>query len=265
MSSPAPSTLRLWLRPQLVFLHLLLVASLGFCAWMGFWQLGVYDDRQVDERADRQEVPVVPLDRVIEPGDEFSPAANQRPVTVRGEYADADLQFWVADRAHDERSGYALATPLIVDGGDVALIVLRGWAPEPGALPAVPEGVQEFEVVLEPGGRNTGPMSDDRVLGTARLPLLRSELGLRLYAAVGLNTDAAQAGELALLDPPEPESTWTVGLRNLAYSFQWWVFGAFAAFMWWRMCTDSVRSARAVPEESSDDPVSRDVEEESSV
>ena len=27
---------------------------------------------------------------------------------------------------------------------------------------------------------------------------------------------------------------------NLAYALQWWVFGLFAAFMWWRMATDAV-------------------------
>lgn len=235
----------MWLRPQLIILHLLLVAALAFCGWMGFWQLGVYDERQVDERADRQDVPVVPLEQVIQPGDGFEPEANQRPVTVRGTYAAAEAQFWVADRTHDGRAGYALAAPLLVEGTDTAMVVLRGWSAETQQPPAPPDGVQEFEVVLEAGGRNTGPMDADRVIGTVRLPLLRSELGLELYAAVGLNTASEQAGGLAVLDPPEPESRWAVGLRNLAYSFQWWVFGAFAAFMWWRMCSDSVRSERA--------------------
>lgn len=263
MSSSQEGTWRLWLRPQLILLHLLLIASLVFCGWMGFWQLGVYDERQVDERADRQDVPVVPLAQVIGPDDGFAPEANQRPVTVRGSYADSEAQFWVADRAHDGRSGYALAAPLVVEGGDTAMIVLRGWAEEPGEPPSVPDGVQEFEVVLEAGGRNTGPMDADRVIGTVRLPLLRSELGLDLYSAVGLNTDAAQAGELALLDPPEPESRWSVGLRNLAYSFQWWVFGAFAAFMWWRMCIDSVRSDRAARDAVSEADEESAIEEES--
>lgn len=238
----------MWFRPHLVLLHLLLVASLAFCAWMGFWQLGVYDERQVDERADRQDVPVVPLDEVIEPDETFSPEANQRPVTVRGSYADAGTQFWVADRASDGRDGYALAAPLMVDGGDTAIIVLRGWSEDVVDPPVPPDGVQEFETVLEAGGRNTGPMDADRVIERVRLPLLRSELDMDLYAAVGLNADAEQAGGLALLDAPEPESTWSVGLRNLMYSFQWWVFGGFAAFMWWRMCSDAVRSERAARE-----------------
>jgi surfeit locus 1 family protein len=46
--------------------------------------------------------------------------------------------------------------------------------------------------------------------------------------------------------PPEPgDVSWTVGLRNLAYAVQWWVFGAFAVFMWWRMATESVAASTA--------------------
>ena len=42
------------------------------------------------------------------------------------------------------------------------------------------------------------------------------------------------------MSPPDPEVSWTVGLRNLAYALQWWVFGLFSAFMWWRMATDAL-------------------------
>ena len=30
------------------------------------------------------------------------------------------------------------------------------------------------------------------------------------------------------------------GLRNLLYAFQWWVFGAFAIFVWWRWLQEDV-------------------------
>jgi surfeit locus 1 family protein len=35
-----------------------------------------------------------------------------------------------------------------------------------------------------------------------------------------------------------------VGLKNLAYAMQWWVFGIFAGFMWWRMCTETIAARR---------------------
>ena len=50
---------------------------------------------------------------------------------------------------------------------------------------------------------------------------------------------------LALADTPSRDDvSWTVGLKNLAYTMQWWVFGAFAIFMWWRMSNEQVAAAR---------------------
>jgi len=33
--------------------------------------------------------------------------------------------------------------------------------------------------------------------------------------------------------------------RNAAYALQWWVFGLFAAYMWWRMVRDDHRRDQA--------------------
>ena len=52
---------------------------------------------------------------------------------------------------------------------------------------------------------------------------------------------------------PKP-GTFT-SLRNLLYGLEWWVFGAFAAFLWWRWCRDDldrVRSGTAAAEAGED-------------
>jgi surfeit locus 1 family protein len=41
-----------------------------------------------------------------------------------------------------------------------------------------------------------------------------------------------------LADPAGADAS--TGLRNLLYAFQWWVFGAFAIFMWWRWLMEDV-------------------------
>ena len=33
-------------------------------------------------------------------------------------------------------------------------------------------------------------------------------------------------------------------LRNLLYAFQWWIFGAFAIYMWVRWCRDELEVGR---------------------
>ena len=35
-------------------------------------------------------------------------------------------------------------------------------------------------------------------------------------------------------------------LRNLLYALQWWIFGAFAVYIWFRWCRDQVE-ARTEP------------------
>ena len=47
-----------------------------------------------------------------------------------------------------------------------------------------------------------------------------------------------------------PGADASTGLRNLLYAFQWWVFGAFAIFMWWRWLTEDVLG-RGRPEAAS--------------
>lgn len=223
----------MWLRPQLYGLHALVVAAVIVCVFMGLWQLGVYDQRQEHERADRQQVPTVPIDEVMGPEDGFAATTNHRPVEVSGEWASAEDQFWVSDR---DEGGYWLAAPFLID--DAALIVVRGHTVERGDFPAVPEGRQTFEVVLEPSETLTTPLDEERVTGSVRLPMLVNEFDLGLYSGFGLNTDSAQAAGLDLVDLPGAEPSWTIGVRNLVYAIQWWVFGLFAVFMWWRMCND---------------------------
>ena len=62
-----------------------------------------------------------------------------------------------------------------------------------------------------------------------------------------------EAAELASL--PDP-GTFT-GVRNLLYAVEWWVFGAFAAFIWWRWRRD-VTQAVETPVTDDDVPADRE-------
>jgi hypothetical protein len=45
--------------------------------------------------------------------------------------------------------------------------------------------------------------------------------------------------------PKLPGAGAASGLRNLLYAFQWWVFGAFAAFVWWTWVREDVLGRRS--------------------
>ena len=60
-----------------------------------------------------------------------------------------------------------------------------------------------------------------------------------------------RAGDLDSL----PEVGRFTALRNLLYAFEWWFFGAFAAFIWWRWVRDeqAARTAGAEADAASVD------------
>lgn len=239
-------TARLWLRPGLVGLHVFAIVAVAFCVLMGLWQLGVYDSRQERERADEQSVPRVALAGLWGPDQPFESRLNQRPVTAKGTFAPASQQVWVTGKEQAGRTGAWLLAPLLVDGDDQALLVVRGWAPSVTDFPPVPTGVVSIDAVLQPGEASGAAYDPDRrEIGSVRIPALTNELPYDLYSGFAVSTSASVSGGLDLVPPPEPgDVSWTVGLRNLAYAVQWWVFGAFALFMWWRMSTESVAASR---------------------
>ncbi len=234
--------MRHWLRPGLLGLHAFAVVAVGFCVVMGLWQLDAYKGRQGDaeDGARRQ---VVPLADVWKPGEAFTSDLTGQRVSVEGRFADDDLTV-----TRDDGSTW-LVTPFVI--GDHALLVVRGEGERAPASDAT-----ELDVVLEPsesGGRALGPERDGvRTTDAISVPALINDLPHRLYSGYGIAlTDTG----LPLVDPPEPDVSWTVGLRNLAYALQWWVFAAFALFMWWRMASENVAMRRAEDEaESGFDP-----------
>ena len=230
-----------WLRPGLLGLHALAVVAVGFCVVMGLWQLGVYEGRQGDARGDTRDQ-IVPLADVWAPGEEFTSDLEHKRVTVTGRFAADDLRV-----TRDDGSTW-LVTPFMI--GDHALLVVRGEGERAPASDAT-----RLDVVLEPsepGGRALGPKRDGvRTTDAISVPVLINDLPHRLYSGYGI---ALTGTGLPLVDPPEPDVSWTVGLRNLAYALQWWVFAAFALFMWWRMASENVAMRRAADEASGFDP-----------
>lgn len=243
--SPRPP-LRAWFSPGLIGLHVLGVVAVAFCVVMGLWQLGTYDSRQENEQADKQVVPRVALTDLWSPDEPFDSTLNHRPVTIGGVFEPTAAQFWVTGKQQDGRDGSWLVAPLKVDGGETMLVV-RGWSPETGDFPEVPAGVVTFDAVIEPGEGNAGAYDPDaRTIGSIRIPTLINETPYDLYSGYAISTDASTSSGLDLVPPPQPgDVSWTVGMRNLAYTLQWWVFGLFAAFMWWRMTTETMAASEA--------------------
>ena len=240
--------LRTALKPRWLGLFVVLVLVLVSFFWLGLWQLDVARDKGREEVVAAAAGAVVPIAEALGPHAPFPAGGAGRRVQATGRYA-ADGQFLVAPRRLDGRDGAWVVTPLVVESTGATLAVVRGFVPESAVVPAPPGGPVTVTASLAPGsrpprlrrravaGRCTGPGLDrprrarQRVAGR---PLQRVRLrgrgaGRRWGRSPGERPGAGPAPVIG-----ETGLSW----RNAAYALQWWIFAAFAAYMWFRMVRD---------------------------
>ena len=232
----------------MLMLHVLLVVALLGTGLMGWWQLDVWRAERAENASARLAGPPVPLGDILGPDEAPANEDLGVPVVAAGRYLAAEQQFLVAGREAAGLDGYWVLSPLVVDATGSVVLVVRGWTEDGSSLPPVPAGPVRETGVLQPGEEGSGVLSPGRVVDAVRIPALAGETDRDLYGAYLLRT-AGQPGDPATglrpVSPPSPDPSWSTGLRNLAYAAQWWLFGAFALFMWWRMCVDRLAGARA--------------------
>jgi cytochrome oxidase assembly protein ShyY1 len=166
----------------------------------------------------------------------------------------------VSGREHEGTDGYWVVTPLTSGEPDApALPLVRGWVSEIDSAPAPPAGVAEVVAWLQPtegSGESDDDPADD-VLPQMRTADLIQHVDQDLYGAYGVvdadavGTNAGTAG----LEPADleqlPDAGRFTAIRNLLYALEWWVFGAFALFIWWRYVRDvtTAREPEPVPDD----------------
>jgi surfeit locus 1 family protein len=214
----------------------------GIAGWLGWWQLEAWQARRDAEARDLTALTPVALEDVMGPDDPFPGDQVGRPVEVTGEWL-PEGTFFVSDRAVGDEEGYWAVVPLAVGGaGEPAIPVVVGWSTEP-VLPEPLAGEADVTGWLQPP-EGTGAVDDDPdddVVPQLRIADAVQRVDVDLYGAYLVARDPAPDLTAAGLDQLPEVGTFTA-LKNLLYAVEWWVFGAFAAFIWWRW----VRDQRAV-------------------
>jgi surfeit locus 1 family protein len=214
----------------------------GVAGWLGWWQLEAWQARRDAEARDLTALTRVALEDVMGPDDPFPGDQVGRPVEVTGEWL-PEGTFFVSDRAVGDEEGYWAVVPLAVGGaGEPAIPVVVGWSTEP-VLPEPLTGEADVTGWLQPP-EGTGAVDDDPdddVVPQLRIADAVQRVDVDLYGAYVVARDPAPDLTAAGLDQLPEVGTFTA-LKNLLYAVEWWVFGAFAAFIWWRW----VRDQRAV-------------------
>lgn len=232
------------------------VALLAVMLWAGFWQLGRAEDkrRAIVEETYRGSRPPVVVDGALAAS--YVPARlRNRRALVTGRYR-ADRQFLLDNRTHHGVAGYHVLTPMRLEGGDVYVLVNRGWVPVGAHRERLPDVAVSSDTLSEEGlivelpgsGLELGPTGYDdrgwpRVVQRVDLARIEAELAAPLLPFVVRLSPASAHGYLrdwqhrAGLSPE----------RHLGYAVQWFAMAAALAILCVIVCV------RRAPEHRLDD------------
>jgi surfeit locus 1 family protein len=241
--------LRVLLSPRMVALHLLGLIAVTAAGWLGFWQLDAWQARREAQAVNLTQAPPRPLGQVMSPDAPFPGDAVGQPVEFRGTWVDASTVY-ISDREHQGENGYWVVTPVAVCDSscspeNAAMLVVRGWTAQAGNAAPAPSGEVELSGWLQPpeGSGRQDPDPGDDQLPEVRIADAIQHVEQDLYGAFVIS-DAATTG-LAQVSPEQlPGPQRFTAVRNLLYALEWWVFGGFAAFVWWRWCSDEIKALR---------------------
>lgn len=241
--------LRTLFTPRWLALLGVVVAVCVAFVWLGLWQLAVAQDSAIEDlQAQRDALVEKPLEEVLTPHAPFPADGAGHPVVVQGEY-DGARQFLVPGRVLDGQAGYWVVTPLLTDGGagraGALIPVLRGFVGDPAQADVPPAEPLTVRGELAPG---ESPYFGEEALpegqhGTIDLSLLANEWPESFYNGFIFSTaEEPQLTAAGLEHVPPPQLTaGDIDWRNLGYALQWWVFAAFAVFMYVKLLHDAAR------------------------
>lgn len=225
-----------------------LMAALTFS--LGQWQL----DRAAQKTAlqaslDQQGSQPVLGNAALTSGVDLGPLKDRR-VQLTGQWQPAQTVY-LDNRPMNQRPGFWVLTPLLLEGSDKAVLVQRGWIPrdfqdrtrlKPIETPAGPVSVQG-RMAPAPGklyefaGAAAGPIRQNLDIAE-----FRAETGLPLIQALVIETGPASQGLLRAWSAPN-----TGVDKHYGYAFQW--FGLCALliglYVWFQLLLPRRRRAGA--------------------
>jgi surfeit locus 1 family protein len=219
-------------RLKFVLITVATVLAVATTTSLGVWQLSRAEQKQARQAAmDTQDAkPPVTTASLRAAADPMA-LLHQR-ASLRGSWAPSKTMVFLENRPMAGRVGFVVVMPFILEGGQGALVVQRGWVPrgldDRTRVPQIdtPTGTVEIE------GRMALPPSDLYALGAPTggairqnlaLPQFSAETGLQLLPLTLQQTGASPEG--LLRDWPVAN----LGIeKNYGYAAQW--FGMAALF-----------------------------------
>lgn len=219
------------------------LVAMGVGASLGSWQW----DRAHQQSAPVEPDPRAPLAQVMKPAE---PGIGEgRLIEVTGTWANQAVAV-VAGKEVDGVPAVLLIRALTVPadqtgtGAEATLAVMAGWLPADAEL-ALPEAGDTVTITgYVRGGEGAAPAPGIEAIdgvtwvGALSTATLAQQWPSPVYSYLVVD-DVAAPGWNAL---PLPEPERTLDLRSVTYAVEWWLFGAFGAFIAARFIRDNMRS-----------------------
>jgi surfeit locus 1 family protein len=206
---------------------------------LGLWQLDRAEGKrqQAAEVAARSLLPAYPLG----PMEASAELLRHRRLSATGTFEE-EGQILIENRHYAGKTGYHVITPLHIVGGDVRVLVNRGWIPSdtrgrPTAAP-VPEGqrtVTGDAHIPAPPAMTLGGGPDVAAAWGERWPYLTTDL----YQA---RVDYPVQPVVILMDPADADGfarSWPREMpkegMHVGYAVQWFAFAVIALIIWLRL------------------------------
>lgn len=215
---------------------LLVILAIGVMIRLGFWQLDRLSQRRaLNARVSAQiDAPLLDLNADI-PVDQLNDM-EYRSIEVVGTY-DFSQEVILRNRVHGDQLGYAVITPLKIQGSDYSVLVERGWIPLDKANPAQRTQFDEPGVVTVKGILRMSQTQPAFAGGTdPTLTPGQSRLDTWNMVNVGRIQQQVSLKLLPVYIQESPDPTWTGmpyrGISmpdlsdgpHLSYAIQWFLF-----------------------------------------
>nr|WP_231712103.1 SURF1 family protein [Arthrobacter sp. zg-Y820] len=222
------------------------------------WQFSTAES-DLPASTDRTEA-VRPLTEVFTPGVELFGTTADQMVSMTGSFRTDDTVL-IDNRLYDGEEGYWVVTAFAVDGapGEAVMPVVRGWIADPDDAVPAPSGEAAVVGRLLPPEAPVAQPAEDGILPSLASAELINVWDTPGYSAfvtadsVTVNGEAAEAGDMRVVDvDAQPQET-TVNWMNIFYALEWVVFAGFSVFLWWRLVADAHRRSLEDDEYYDDD------------
>ena len=200
------------------------IAMLAATLALGNWQLHRAEQKlqALEQIHDFERAAPLPLPTRLVNAADF----EHRRLSARGEYV-AGATLFLDNKVRNGVVGYEVLTPLRIKGGDMHVMVNRGWigaGPRREVMPQVPAPTGEIEVeglATVPAGRYFelgSDASNDRILPNPRLDRIAARTGLKLQPLILYQTNESGDGLIRAWQRRESDVD-----MHRGYALQWFL------------------------------------------